>query len=184
MVYLCEYKVIITFIPSSQLIQRSPLVRKQPTACLAKWWIQPSCCSCIIMASIHGKPVFPWKQKSSKEATFSHSFLNHEYTSLMIQATMVDERKRGARKKRERVFTSYFIILDTFYLLLNWFSTCVSDNWKYEKWLSLYADWLQSINSIVTYSLSENWVCWLAPKYILFLLTYFRKTNSMAIMRQ
>ena len=36
MVYLCEYKVIITFIPSSQLIQRSPLVRKQPTACLAK----------------------------------------------------------------------------------------------------------------------------------------------------
>ena len=78
MVYLCEYKVIITFIPSSQLIQRSPLVRKQPTACLAKWWIQPSCCSCIIMASIHGKPVFPWKQKSSKEATFSHSFLNNE----------------------------------------------------------------------------------------------------------
>ena len=37
----------------------------------------------------------------------------------MIQATMVDERKRGARKKRERVFASYFIILDTFYLLLN-----------------------------------------------------------------
>ena len=94
---------------------------------------------------------------------------------------MVDERKRGARKKRERVFTFYFIIVDTFYVLLNWFSTCVSDNRKYEKWLSLYADWLQSINSIVTYSLSENRVCWLAPKYILLLLTYFRKTNLMTI---
>ena len=45
--------------PSSQLIQRSPLVRKHPTACRAKWWIHPSCRSCTIIASIHGKPVFP-----------------------------------------------------------------------------------------------------------------------------
>ena len=48
-----------TFIPSSQLCHRSPLVRKQATACLARWWIQPSSLSWVMMASIQGKPVFP-----------------------------------------------------------------------------------------------------------------------------
>lgn len=48
-----------TFMPSSHEIQRSPRVRKQATACLAKWWIQPSSRSCVIIASIQGKPVCP-----------------------------------------------------------------------------------------------------------------------------
>lgn len=50
-----------TFIPSSHEIQRSPLVKKQATACLARWWIQPSSRSWVIIASIHGKPVWPWE---------------------------------------------------------------------------------------------------------------------------
>lgn len=48
-----------TFIPSSQEIQRSPLVKKQATACLAKWCIQPSSLSCVMIASIQGNPVWP-----------------------------------------------------------------------------------------------------------------------------
>lgn len=48
-----------TFIPSSQEIQRSPLVKKQATACLAKWCIQPSSLSWVIIASIQGNPVWP-----------------------------------------------------------------------------------------------------------------------------
>lgn len=66
-----------TFIPSSHESQRSPLtanehdwilniskaipkniviiyrVKKQATACLAKWWIQPSSLNCVIIASIY-----------------------------------------------------------------------------------------------------------------------------------
>ena len=53
---------MFTFIPSSQLIHKSPLVRKHPTAWRAKWWIHPSCCNCTMIASIHGKPVFPCEQ--------------------------------------------------------------------------------------------------------------------------
>lgn len=49
----------LTLTPHSQLIQRSPRVRKQATACLARWWIQPSCRSCVMIASIQGKPVLP-----------------------------------------------------------------------------------------------------------------------------
>ena len=49
--------VVHTFWPSSQLIHRSPLVRKQATACRARWWIQPSCLSWVMMASMKGKPV-------------------------------------------------------------------------------------------------------------------------------
>lgn len=56
----------LTFIPSSQEIQRSPRVRKQATACRAKWWIQPSSLSWVMMASIHGKPVWPFKKISEK----------------------------------------------------------------------------------------------------------------------
>lgn len=47
----------LTFCPSSQLIHRSPLVRKHATACLAKWWIHPSCLSWVMMASMKGYPV-------------------------------------------------------------------------------------------------------------------------------
>ena len=43
-----------TFMPCSQLIHKSPLVRKQATECLARWWIQPSCLSCVIIASMNG----------------------------------------------------------------------------------------------------------------------------------
>lgn len=50
-----------TFWPSSQLIHRSPLVRKQATACLARWWIHPSCLSWVMMASMKGKPVLALK---------------------------------------------------------------------------------------------------------------------------
>ena len=50
-------KDVHTFLPSSQLIQRSPLVRKQATACRARWWIQPSRRSWVMMASMKGKPV-------------------------------------------------------------------------------------------------------------------------------
>lgn len=50
-----------TFCPSSQLIHRSPLVRKQATACLARWWIHPSCLSWVMMASMKGKPVLALK---------------------------------------------------------------------------------------------------------------------------
>ena len=35
--------------------------------------------------------------------------------------------------------TSYFIDIDTFYLFLNWFSTNVSDDWKYVCGRRLYA---------------------------------------------
>ena len=35
------------------------------------------------------------------------------------------------RFTRWMFFTSYFIDVNTFYLFLNWFSTCVSDDWKY-----------------------------------------------------
>ena len=49
----------LTLTPDSQLIQRSPLVRKQATACLARWWIHPSCLSWVMIASIQGKPVLP-----------------------------------------------------------------------------------------------------------------------------
>lgn len=45
--------------PHSQLIHRSPRVRKQATARRAWWWIQPSCLSWVMMASIQGKPVRP-----------------------------------------------------------------------------------------------------------------------------
>ncbi len=48
-----------TFIPSSQETHRSPLVRKQATACLARWWIQPSSLSWVITASTQGNPVRP-----------------------------------------------------------------------------------------------------------------------------
>ncbi|KAJ8951839.1 hypothetical protein NQ318_019814 [Aromia moschata] len=50
------FEEFLTFIPSSQESQRSPRVKKHATACLARWWIQPSCLSCVIMASIQGKP--------------------------------------------------------------------------------------------------------------------------------
>lgn len=49
----------LTRTPLSQLTQRSPRVRKQATACRARWWIQPSCLSWVMMASIQGKPVLP-----------------------------------------------------------------------------------------------------------------------------
>ena len=51
----------LTLNPSSQHIQRAPLVKKQPTAWRATWGIHPSLNSWRIMASIHGKPVLPWK---------------------------------------------------------------------------------------------------------------------------
>lgn len=51
-----------TLCPSSQLIHRSPLVRKQATACLARWWIQPSCLSWVMMASMKGNPVLALKE--------------------------------------------------------------------------------------------------------------------------
>ena len=60
----CYYKVILTLNPSSQLIQRHPLVRKHPTAWRAMWWIQPSCLSCLMIASIHGKPVLPCQRQT------------------------------------------------------------------------------------------------------------------------
>lgn len=55
-----------TFIPSSHEIQRSPLVKKQATACLARWCIQPSSRSWVMIASIHGNPVWPWHEKKKK----------------------------------------------------------------------------------------------------------------------
>ena len=51
-----------TLNPSSQLIHRHPLVKKEPTACRATWWTQPSWRNCLMMASIHGKPVWPCNQ--------------------------------------------------------------------------------------------------------------------------
>lgn len=48
-----------TLMPLSQLIHRSPRVRKQATAWRARWWIQPSCLNWRMMASIQGKPVLP-----------------------------------------------------------------------------------------------------------------------------
>lgn len=54
-----------TFIPSSQEIQRSPLVKKQATACLAKWCIQPSSLNWVIIASIQGNPVWPYFLKNN-----------------------------------------------------------------------------------------------------------------------
>ena len=53
--------ITLTLNPSSQHIQRAPLVKKQPTAWRATWGIHPSLNSWRIMASIHGKPVLPWK---------------------------------------------------------------------------------------------------------------------------
>jgi len=61
-----------TFMPLSQLIHRSPLVRKQATACRARWWIQPSCLSCVMMASIQGKPVRPSAHLASASGFWSH----------------------------------------------------------------------------------------------------------------
>lgn len=52
--------------PSSQLIQRSPRVRKQAAACRARWWIQPSWRSWVIIASIQGKPVCAWGRKKNQ----------------------------------------------------------------------------------------------------------------------
>lgn len=55
----------LTFIPSSQEIQRWPLVKKQATECLAKWWIHPSFRSWVMTASIHGNPVPPFAHFAS-----------------------------------------------------------------------------------------------------------------------
>lgn len=63
--------------PLSQLIQRSPLVRKQATACLARWWIQPSCLSWVMMASIQGKPVRPSAHLASASGFWSHGICWH-----------------------------------------------------------------------------------------------------------
>lgn len=65
-----------TLCPSSQLIHRSPLVRKQATACLARWWIQPSCLSWVMMASMKGNPVLALKE------TFIHSLSHPHFTRL------------------------------------------------------------------------------------------------------
>ncbi len=62
----------LTFMPLSQLIHRSPLVRKQATACRARWWIQPSCLSWVMMASIQGKPVRPSAHLASASGFWSH----------------------------------------------------------------------------------------------------------------
>lgn len=61
-----------TFMPLSQLIHKSPLVRKQATACRARWWIQPSCLNWVIMASIQGKPVRPSAHLASASGFWSH----------------------------------------------------------------------------------------------------------------
>ena len=53
-----------TLYPSSQLIQRHPLVKKHPTAWRATWGIQPSTRNWRITASIHGNPVVPWKDST------------------------------------------------------------------------------------------------------------------------
>ena len=63
--------------PLSQLTHRSPLVRKQATACRARWWIQPSCLSCVIMASIQGKPVRPSAHLASASGFWSHGIWRH-----------------------------------------------------------------------------------------------------------
>ena len=66
-----------TLMPLSQLTHRSPLVRKQATACRARWWIQPSCLSCVMMASIQGKPVRPSAHLASASGFWSQGIWRH-----------------------------------------------------------------------------------------------------------
>lgn len=70
-----------TFWPSSQLIHKSPRVRKHATACRARWWIHPSRRSCVMMASMKGNPVRAWIHK--------HLF----WTNLLFTTYNKDELK-------------------------------------------------------------------------------------------
>ena len=49
------------------------------------------------------------------------------------------EMRRRLILQEKRFFTSYFIDVDTFYLFVNWFSTCVSDDQIYLSGSRLYA---------------------------------------------
>lgn len=71
--------------PLSQLIHRSPLVRKQATACRAKWWIHPSCLSWVMMASIQGKPVRPSAHLASASGFWSHGIWRQDGDIYDIQ---------------------------------------------------------------------------------------------------
>lgn len=85
--YYFVYKICLAFIPSSHEIQRSPLVRKHATACLARWWIQPSSLNCIITASIQGYPVWPWIYK-----------LHTDFNQHHITLTPFNTRKYSGNK--------------------------------------------------------------------------------------
>ena len=91
-------KIFFTFIPSSQEIQRSPLVRKQATACLAKWCIQPSSLSWVMIASIHGNPVWPypinfflWKLKQEKEKKETTDEFSLTFAHLASASTFLSQ---------------------------------------------------------------------------------------------
>ena len=57
--------------PRSQCWKRSPRVRKQATAWRARWWIQPSSRSCVMIASMNGYPVRPSSQAASRSSSQS-----------------------------------------------------------------------------------------------------------------
>lgn len=68
---------MLTFRPSSQLSQRSPRVRKQTTARLARWLIQPSFFSWAMTASIQGKPVRPSAHLATASGFLSQGIWTH-----------------------------------------------------------------------------------------------------------
>ena len=68
----------------------------------------------------------------------------HAYSSIQVlPAWRLDQEMKRRLILQEtwytRFFTAYFIDVDTFYLFLNWFSTCVSDDQKYLSGSRLYA---------------------------------------------
>ena len=73
-----------TFSPSSQLIHKSPLVKKQATAWRAKWWIQPSLLSWVMMASIKGYPVRACDETNYKGPTIIFFFFLKETEVNMV----------------------------------------------------------------------------------------------------
>ena len=76
-----KLNTIRAFCPSSQLIQRSPWVRKQATAWRARWWIHPSCVSWVMMASLNGAPDEREKNDSADViARFRNKWMNDRIT--------------------------------------------------------------------------------------------------------
>lgn len=96
-----------TFIPSSHEIQRSPLVKKQATACLARWCIQPSSLNWVMIASIHGNPVWPCvcEKKRWNSVCSSVNIFTGKHRAVNIARPQKDvSTKKSTRDHRDHSF--------------------------------------------------------------------------------